>query len=37
MQLKDAEKAVEYIEEHMMNKELAQEHLENKAKEKKFI
>ena len=32
--IKDAEKAVEYIEEHMMNKELAQEHLENKAKEK---
>lgn len=31
--IKDAEKAVEYIEEHMMNKELAQEHLENKAKE----
>ena len=32
--IKDAEKAVEYIEEHMMNKELAQEHLENKANEK---
>lgn len=31
--IKDAEKAVEYIEEHMMNKELAHEHLENKAKE----
>lgn len=31
--IKDAEKAVEYIEEHMMNKELVQEHLENKAKE----
>jgi DNA primase traC3 len=32
--IKDAEKAVEYIEEHMMNKELAQEHLKNKANEK---
>lgn len=31
--IKDAEKAVEYIEEHMMNKELAHEHLENKDKE----
>ena len=31
--IKDAEKAVEYIEEHMMNKELVQEYLENKAKE----
>ena len=31
--IKDAEKAVEYIEEHMMNKELAQKHLENKTKE----
>lgn len=31
--IKDAEKAVEYIE-HMMNKELAQEYLENKANEK---
>ena len=33
--IKDAEKAVEYIEEHIMNKELAQEHLENKANEKR--
>ncbi|WP_126939642.1 zincin-like metallopeptidase domain-containing protein [Veillonella sp. VA142] len=33
--IKDAEKAVEYIEEHMMNKELVQEHLENKANEKR--
>lgn len=31
--IKDAEKAVEYIEEHMMNKELVKKHLENKAKE----